>query len=115
MEVANKRTIVFDVTIMIQYVRFWGLDPVELDREAIKRYLTTDESWVQHRWMALRRKLQFPFCISFHDGPYRRHEEVLEGVQPDEMPESRPNKASKDEERELLFQRQALVRSYGTQ
>ena len=106
----------FDVTIMIQYVRYWGLDPVELDREAIKRYLTTDESWVQHRWMALRRKLRFPFSFSFHDGPYhRRHEEVLEGVVADEMPHARVAKANKDGEGDSLLGRQASIRSYGTQ
>ena len=106
----------FDLTILIQYFRYWGREPVELDREAIKRYLTTDESWLQHRWMAIRRKLQFPFSISFHDGPYRGHEEVIEGVEADEILDvARPRKGSKDEvETSALLAKVTSPRSYGT-
>ena len=107
----------FDVTILSQYFRYWGQDPVELDREAIKRYLTTDETWLRNRWASLRSKLQFPFTISFHDGPYRhRHEEVLEGVPTNESSEgSEESRKSKDgDERSLLLGRHAS-RSYGTQ
>jgi hypothetical protein len=118
--VSNVRTILFDVTILIQYFQYWGQEPVEIDREAIKRYLTTDESWAQHRWMAIRKRLHFPFTISFHDGPYRRHEDVLEGVAVDESidGEGLVGKASpsKDtEETRALLARAASSRSYGTQ
>ena len=107
----------FDITILIQYFLYWGQEPVELDRRAIKRYLTTDESWLQHRWMALRRKLQFPISISFHDGPYRRHEEVLEGVESDETIEGSSGKRPmKDEgERNALLGRITSTQGYGTQ
>jgi hypothetical protein len=109
----------FDVTILIQYFWYWGQEPVELDREAIKRYLTTDKSWVQHRWMAIRRHLQLPFSISIHDGPYRRHDDVLEGVDVDEGLESsrltRKSSNKSGEERSALLGRSASTRSYGTQ
>jgi solute carrier family 66 (lysosomal lysine-arginine transporter), member 1 len=113
----NVRTILFDVTILMQYFQYWGQEPVELDREAIKRYLTTDESWVQHRWMAIRKKLHFPFTISFHDGPYGGHEEVLEGVAVDENIDGGGlvREASKDVETRALLTRAASSRSYGTQ
>jgi uncharacterized protein with PQ loop repeat len=112
----NIRTVMFDVTIITQYFTYWGQDPVDLDREAIKRYLTTDESWLRHRWATLRRKLQFPFSISFHEGPYRRHEEVLEGVPADESSSesSEPRKSKDGDEGSLLLGRHAS-RSYGTQ
>jgi hypothetical protein len=93
---------------------------VELDRDAIKRYLKTDESWVQHRWMALRKKLQFLFSISIHDGPYRRHDEVLEGVAVDESIERtilarKSSNKDGDEETNALLGRFSSTRSYGTQ
>jgi hypothetical protein len=102
----------------MQYFRYWGQGPVEIDRDAIKRYLTTDESWVQHRWAALRETLQFPFTVSFHDGPYRRHEEAIEGVDVDEDMHggrlgSKPS--SKDEETSALLVRPTSGRSYGIQ
>jgi hypothetical protein len=105
------RTIVFDITILFQYFRYRGQDPSEIDREAIRRYLTTDESWVQHRWSAFRKKLQFPFSISFHDGPYR-HEGVLEGVEADDTDEAPPVRKN-DETSSLLVK--SGSRSYGTQ
>jgi len=71
----------FDITILMQYGRYYGQEPTELDRDAIKRYLTTDESWLQHRWVAFCRKLQFPFSIALHDGPYRRPPHVIEGFE----------------------------------
>jgi len=113
----NVRTILFDVTILMQYFQYWGQEPVELDREAIKRYLTTDESWVQHRWMAIRKKLHSPFTISFHDGPYGGHEEVLEGIAVDENIDGGGlvREASKDVETRALLTRAASSRSYGTQ
>lgn len=106
----------FDVTIILQYFRYWGQDPVGLlDREAIKRYLTTDESWLRHRWATIRNKLQFPFSISFHDGPYRWHEEVLDGVPANESSSEPESRKSKDgDERSLLLGRHES-RSYGTQ
>ena len=115
---ANLRTIFFDVTILIQYFRYWGQGPVELDREAIKRYLTTDESWIQHRWIALRRTLRFPFSISIHDGPYRRNEGAFEDVDVDEsVREGAGGKLflAKGEEGRSLLGKSASVRSYGTQ
>lgn len=106
----------FDVTILSQYFRYWGQDPVDLDREAIKRYLTTDETWLRHRWATLRSKLQFPFSISFHDGPYRRHEEVLEGVPANEQESESESRKSKDgdERSSLLGRGSRASRSYGT-
>jgi len=103
----------FDITIMFQYFRYRGQDPAEIDREAIKRYLTTDESWVQHRWSAIRRKCRFPFSISFHDGAYR--EEVLEGLVDDTHDD---DEQRKDDETTALLVRPAnrpTSRSYGTQ
>ena len=104
----------------MQYFRYWGQEPVDIDREAIKRYLTTDESWAQHRWMAIRKKLHFPFTISFHDGPYRGHQEVLDGVAVDESNDGgglvRKASSNKDvEETRALLTRAASSRSYGTQ
>ena len=101
-------------------MRYLGQEPVELDRDAIKRYLTTDESWVQHRWMALRRHLQFPFSISIHDGAYRRNDEFIEGVDVDdshkEGTRNTRNTSRKDgEESSALLGRSASTRSYGTQ
>lgn len=92
---------------------------MELDREAIKRYLTTDESWVQRRWMALRRKLQFPFSISIHDGAYRRNDEVIEGVDVDDSHRegarlTRKSSREGGEETSVLLGRSASKRSYGT-
>lgn len=118
--VSNVRTILFDVTILIQYFQYWGQEPIEIDREAIKRYLTTDESWAQHRWMAIRKRLHLPFTISFHDGPYRRHEDVLEGVAVEESIDGEglvgKVSPSKDtEETRALLARAASSRSYGTQ
>lgn len=113
----SVRTILFDVTILIQYFRYWGQEPVELDRDAIKRYLTTDESWIQHRWMALRRKFQLPFSISFHEGPYSGHNAVLEGVDVDEnLEDSKLTRklSNKPEERAALLGRTASAKSYGT-
>jgi hypothetical protein len=105
----------FDVTIICQYLKYKGQDPVDLDREAIKRYLTTDESWLRHRWATIRNKLQFPFTISFHDGPYRRHEEVLDGVPANESSSEAESRKSKDgDEGSLLLGRHGS-RSYGTQ
>jgi uncharacterized protein with PQ loop repeat len=117
---SNCRTILFDVTILMQYFRYWGQEPVDIDREAIKRYLTTDESWAQHRWIAIRKKLHFPFTISFHDGPYRGHQEVLDGVAVDESDDGgglvRKASSNKDvEETGALLTRAASSRSYGTQ
>ena len=116
----NVRTIVFDVTILMQYFRYWGQEPRELDREAIKRYLITDESWLQHRWMALRKRVHFPFTISFHDGPYhRQHEEVLDGVGVDDSIDDgrliRKESSKDGDERRALLARVASSRSYGTQ
>jgi hypothetical protein len=109
----------FDVTILIQYFRYWGQEPVELDREAIKRYLTTDESWVQHRWMAIRKRLQLPFSISIHDGPYHGQHDVLDGVDVDEGLEAsrftRKLSNKSGEERSALLGRSASTRGYGTQ
>ena len=105
----------FDVTILIQYFRYWGQDPVELDREAIKRYLTSDESWLRHRWATLRSKLQFPFSISFHEGAYRRHEEVLEGVPANESLSEAESRKSKDGDEGSLLLGRGVSRSYGTQ
>ena len=104
----------------MQYFRYWGQEPVELDREAIKRYLTMDESWVQHRWAALRRTLQFPFSISIHDGTYRRTDEVIEGVdvddgQREEARLTRKTSRKDGEEASALLGRSASTRSYGTQ
>ena len=110
----------FDITILIQYFRYWGQEPVDIDREAIKRYLMTDESWVQHRWMAIRRTFQLPFSISFHEGRCRRHKRVLEGSQPadpiDEtaLPGKLSNKEEAEEEWTALLGRTASDRSYGT-
>jgi hypothetical protein len=104
----------FDITIMLQYFRYRGQEPAEIDREAIKRYLTTDESWVQHRWSAIRRKCRFPFSISFHDGVYR--EEVLEGWQVDDTHDD--DEQRKDNETTALLVKPAnrpTSRSYGTQ
>ena len=103
----------------MQYFRYWGQEPVELDREAIKRYLTMDESWVQHRWMALRRKLQFPFSISIHDGAYRRTDEVIEGVDVDDghregARSTRMTSSKEEEETSALLGRSASTWSYGT-
>src|SRR5271155_4616677 len=115
---SNSRTILFDVTILMQYFQYWGQEPVEIDREAIKRYLTTDESWLQHRWLAIRQKLQFPITISFHDGQYRRHEEVLEGVNVEEITTedghlTRKLSRKDGEETTALLGRSASARSYG--
>jgi len=101
----------FDLTILFQYTRYYRREPADLDREAIKRYLTTDESWVQHRWAALRKKLEFPFTISFHMGPYR---DVIEGVAPEEDAAGLQRQRSKDSEDTALLVR-AASRSYGTQ
>jgi hypothetical protein len=110
---------VFDITILVQYCWYWGQEPVELDRDAIKQYLTTDESWAQHRWMAIRRKLQFPFSISFHDGPYSRTEEIVGNVNVDaEIDEEdlMGKMSCKDEdETRALLGRSASTRNYGTQ
>jgi hypothetical protein len=105
----------FDVTILIQYFRYWGQDPIDLDREAVKRYLKSDETWLRHRWATFRSRFQFPFSISFHDGLYRGHEEILEGVSPDDSSSDSESRKSKDgDERSLLLGRQAS-RGYGTQ
>ena len=105
----------------MQYFRYWGQEPVELDRDAIKRYLTIDESWVKHRWTVFRRKLRFPISISFHNGPYRGQDEVIEGVEADEHIErSIPRKGSNNEdgtkegETKALLGRITSTRSYGT-
>ena len=89
---------------------------MELDREAIKRYLTMDQSWVQHRWMALRRTLQFPFSISIHSGAYRLNDEVIEGVDVDDGHIGGARITRKDgEEASALLGRSASTRSYGSQ
>ena len=104
----------------MQYFRYWGKEPVELDREAIKRYLTTDESWVQHRWTAFRRRMQFPFSISIHDGPYRRHDDVIEGVDVAESIRegarlTRKSSGNKHgEETSALLGKSVSTRGYGT-
>jgi len=118
--ISHIRTILFDVTILIQYFRYWGQEPGDIDREAIKRYLTTDESWAQRRWMAIRKKLHFPFTISFHDGSYRAHEEVLEGVAVEESIDGGglggKGSSSKDaDETRALLAKAASSWSYGTQ
>lgn len=106
----------------MQYFRYYGQEATELDREAIKRYLTTDESWLQHRWMAFRRKLQCPFRISFHDGPYRPRTLVIEGVEPSRSEDADVRRKSSEEgdrrkvnETHALLPSVASSRSYGTQ
>jgi len=67
-----------------QYFHYYGQEPIELDREAIKRYLTTDATWLSHRWNNLRRHLSdlpITFTISVHRGVYRGYEEVVEGIE----------------------------------
>ena len=109
----------FDVTILIQYCWYFGQEPRELDRDAIKQYLITDESWVRHYWMALRQNLQFPFSISFHDGRYRRSEESVESVDVDaEIDEAdfmRKMSCKDEDETGALLGRSASTRNYGTQ
>jgi len=107
-------TIMFDITILLQYCRYQGQEPAEIDREAIKRYLTTDESWLQHRWSAVREKWRFPFSISFHDGPCR-YEEVIEGVEDDTNGARVGESAKDDDERSALLVKTASSRSYGSQ
>jgi hypothetical protein len=89
---------------------------VELDRRAIKRYLTTDESWLKHRWMAFRRKLQFPFTISFHDGPYRPHDitEAFE-VDDDILRRSMEIPWKEGDETNALLGKLSSGQGYGTQ
>ena len=103
----------FDVTILMQWIRYFGQEPIDIDREAIKRYLTTDESWLFNKWIEIRNRLQFPWSISIYSGSYR-HTEVLEGLesssstQEEEMDESR----KVGEERSPLLN-SASSRSYG--
>ena len=113
----NGRTIVFDVIILSQYLHYYGQEPVELDREAIKRYLTTDATWLSHRWNNLRRQfseLPIAFTISVHRGVYRGYEEVVEGIETAEEGEA----ASLDEgitrkwDKDMDASR--LGRNYGT-
>jgi len=109
----------------MQYFRYYGQEPTELDREAIKRYLTADESWARHRWETFRRKLQFPYSLSFHDGVYRPHTLVIEGVAPPEEPRSEnsdggrksleESERGKVDEARALLSRIASGKSYGTQ
>lgn len=108
----------------MQYFRYYGQEPTELDREAIKRYLTADESWARHRWEEFRRKLQFPYSISFHDGVYPRTP-VIEGVEEAEASGSEStdegrksleeSEGQKVDETRALLSRIASERSYGTQ
>jgi uncharacterized protein with PQ loop repeat len=118
------RTITFDITILMQYFRYYGQEPTELDREAIKRYLTADESWARHRWEAFRRKLQFPYSISFHDGLHHPSTQVIEGVEAEasgsESSDEGRKSLEEDESRKVdetraLLSRIVSGKSYGTQ
>jgi hypothetical protein len=109
----------------MQYFRYYGQEPTELDREAIKRYLTADESWARHRWEAFRRKLQFPYSISFHDGVYHPCTHVIDGVEEAEASGSESvdegrksleeSESRKVDETRGLLSRIASGRSYGIQ
>jgi len=113
----------FDIIILTQYCHYYGQEPTELDREAIKRYLTTDESWLQHRWVTLCRKLQFPFSIALHDGPYRPPH-VIEGCErPRRSEDTEGGRKSLEEEDDgrtvgeahALLSRVGSAMKYGTQ
>jgi hypothetical protein len=70
--------------------------------------------------MAIRRKLQFPFSVSIHDGSYRRQEGFLDGVDVDENLDSsgltrKISNKSIGEERRALLGRSASSKGYGTQ
>ena len=94
----------------MQWVRYFGQEPVEIDREAIKRYLTTDESWLSNKWIEIRNRFQFPWSISIHSGPYSRQTDILEGVDPNS--ESSDDRLDKYEaERRPLLN--SASRSYG--
>jgi hypothetical protein len=109
----------FDITILGQYFRYWGQEPIDIDREAIKRYLTTDESWPQRLGTSFRTFLQNPFLftISLHEGRYRR-QPVLEGIEVSDPTEEstlsgKPsNKEEAEEESAALLGRIASARSY---
>lgn len=103
----------FDLTILMQWVRYRGQDPVEIDREAIKRYLTTDESWVYHKWIEIRSRFQIPWSITIHSGPYRGHSDVLEGIDPNTGEGSDHSLGKFEEERRPLLT--SSSRSYGAQ
>jgi len=105
----------FDVTILMQWVRYFGQEPIEIDRKAIKRYLTTDESWLSKKWNEIRSRLHFPWSISIYSGSHR-HAGVLEGLEPSSTYSTQEGET--DELRKLEEERRPLLnsassRSYG--